>query len=125
MEKISWTCPQCGMWHSKQRGDSGPAQMCTYDGLPRAEKALEWISAFLSERTPPTAKIKIVSEPMTSRPDWLTDYQKAAKDPRRLVLVPVDDAENPSLWCAMCGHDATDELKAQRPRPIMTSVEYK
>lgn len=109
MTKVSWTCTECGMWHSSPNDSHLRPEFCTYDGKEYAVRALEAMASCIQERLPAEMIVSIESCPLDYRPDWFSAEQKAAKDLRRLMLSAKQGQPFP-LLCAMCGHDSSDEL---------------
>ncbi len=124
MIKISWTCPECGLWHSCPSDAQGRALFCSLDGLNAIETAFKALvgDCLRDEWGSLELRVRIVSNPLNHVPIWANSAAKQAKNLRSVELWPVHPQEF-RLHCKMCGHDATDEFKTRKEKSLMTSIE--
>ncbi len=124
MTKISWTCTQCGLWHSVPDDFHICSEFVTYDGIEFGDKALAAVVMMMQSRISPELLVRVESTPMNNKISWLTTEQKASKNLRMLFLKVVDGQEFP-LFCVACGHDSSDELTVVKKKAVMVNIERK
>lgn len=126
MTKISWTCPQCGVWHSTPSGDwQARPVMWTYDGIGLVEATLLGLVGHLKmSACPPELAIRIASHPIDRVPFWASAKAKEATALRIFTCFPIEDQPF-YLFCKACEFDATDLMEAGEPEHSMTNIPMK
>lgn len=123
MTKISWTCQQCGMWHS-QPDDHSPAPLrATCCRMDQSGMILE---AFLGDMQAggwnPEALVVIESSPATYFPLWMHPAAKESGRDLRAIIVSYARNQEFRCFCQACGFDSTDLLVAGKTELPMVSI---